>query len=58
MIDPTQKRTKDDPDAGEDKPELESETLTDLTPPEGQGEGVKGGVTTGAGEPACKYGTW
>ena len=54
MIDPEQKLTRDEQDAAEGKPELEAETLKDLTPPEGQGERVRGGETTGAGERACE----
>ena len=57
MIDPEQKLTRDEQDAAEHKPELASETLKDLTPPEGQGEGVRGGVTTGAGPPECENAT-
>ena len=57
MIDAEQKHLQDEEDAGEHKPELEAETLKDLTPPEGQSGNVKGGVTTGAGEPACEFAT-
>ena len=46
MIDPKQKLAQEEEDALERKPELESETLKDLTPPAGEAEGVKGGDTT------------
>ena len=45
MIDPKQKLSQEDEDVAERKPELESETLKDLTPPAGQAEDVKGGAT-------------
>ena len=57
MIDPEQNLTRDEQDAAEGKPELEAETLKDLTPPEGGAEALKGGQTTGAGPPPCGCGT-
>lgn len=53
MFDPKQNPSHDEEQA-ERKPELEPETLKDLTP-EDEAEGVKGGQTTPA--VACECGT-
>ena len=45
MIDRKQ-NLQDEENERERKPELEAETLKDLTPPEGSAEAVKGGETT------------
>ena len=56
MIDPKQNRPDEDEDVAERKPELESETLKDLTAPEGEADRVKGGQTVPGQK--CHYGTW
>ncbi len=55
MIDPKQDPSRAEEEAAERKPELESETLKDLAPSEGEGEVVKGG-DTGIGR-NCETGT-
>jgi hypothetical protein len=47
MIDPKQNPSPDEEETARRKPELEPETLKDLTPTEGKGEEVKGGATLG-----------
>ena len=57
MVDPTQDLSKDEEQTAERKPELERETLKDLTPKEGA-EDVKGGPLTTANQgPACYCGS-
>ena len=56
MIDPKQNQPEEDEHTAEREPELESETLKDLTAPEDQAEEVKGGAAMPY--KGCGWGTW
>jgi hypothetical protein len=46
MIDPKQQLSQDEEETAERKPELESERIRDLEPPDEQADAAKGGMHT------------